>query len=67
MTRVDRAVTGSEQLLVLWTWLLEGYVPVAHIVAEMDGLEFASPNAFDDRSRGNTPPASAQLVRQEAA
>jgi hypothetical protein len=67
MTRVDREATGSEQLLVLWTWLLEGYVPVAHMVAEMDELEFASPNAFDGRSRDNTPPASARLVCQEAA
>jgi hypothetical protein len=39
MIRTERGLGATEQLLVLWTLLLEGYVPVAHIVAVPDEPE----------------------------
>ena len=39
MMGMERRSVVGEQLLVLWTWLLEGYVPVPHTVADLDELE----------------------------
>jgi hypothetical protein len=36
--RIDR-----EQRLVIWRWLLDGYPPVAHIVADLDQVENGAP------------------------
>jgi hypothetical protein len=44
MSGAQRGSVGGEQLLPLWTWLLEGYVPVAHIVADLDEVEALEPN-----------------------
>jgi hypothetical protein len=52
MIGVERRCIADEQLVVLWTWLLEGYVPVAHTVADLDELEASASNEPDDaRSR----------------
>jgi len=64
MTSVTRGRTGSEQLLVLWTWLLEGYVPVAPIVADVDELEA---DASDQPNRPPLDHARAQSARRRAA
>ena len=69
MSYVERRSLGSEQQVVLWTWLLEGYVPVAHIVAEDDPEEGddAPSNAVADRPGSGGRSAPAQLVRRKAA
>ena len=63
MTRIDRGGNGGEQLLVLWTWLLEGYVPVAHMVAEPEELEPELAESVHDRTSIGQP----QFLRREAA
>jgi hypothetical protein len=69
MIYVERRGIGSEQQVVLWTWLLEGYVPVAHIVAEDDTEEGddAPSNALADRPGSGRRSAPPQLVRRKAA
>ncbi len=48
MSGMERRPIGSEQLVPLWTWLLEGYLPVAHIVADLDELETSESNDSTD-------------------
>jgi hypothetical protein len=70
MISVVSGRTGSEQLLVLWTWLLEGYVPVAHIVADLDELDNPDDLTSEqsaDTALGHVLPVSAQFVRRNAA
>ena len=68
MVGIERGRTGSEQLLVLWTWLLKGYVPVAHMVADLDELEaLASNDSGGDAPRGRVTHAALQLVDKNAA
>ncbi|MFN2564632.1 MAG: hypothetical protein ABR499_06410 [Gemmatimonadaceae bacterium] len=67
MIGVERGRTGGEQLLVLWTWLLEGYVPVAHTVADLDELDTLASNDSGNAPRGRTPHAALQLVGKHAA
>ena len=67
MISVERGRTGSEQLLVLWTWLLEGYVPVAHTVADLAELEDSTSERSTDAAREHVLPVSAQFVRRNAA
>ena len=59
--------TGGEQLLVLWTWLLEGYVPVAHMVADLDELEAFASNELGDAPGGRTRQAGMQFEGRVAA
>jgi hypothetical protein len=51
MTVSERRRLGDEQLVTLWTLLLEGYVPVAHIVADLDDVEALSVNPSEDARR----------------
>jgi hypothetical protein len=67
MIGVVRGHTGGEQLLVLWTWLLKGYVPVAHMVADVDDLEALASNESGEAPRGQTPHAGLWLVGKNAA
>jgi hypothetical protein len=67
MKGMERGSVGSEQLLPLWTWLLEGYLPVAHIVAELDELEALESNEPGDAPSGRAWHSHAQLARKEAA
>ena len=46
MIRAGSGAIGGEQLLVLWAWLADGYVPVAHIVAETYELEELTSSAL---------------------
>jgi hypothetical protein len=62
MVDMERGRIGGEQLLVLWTWLLQGYVPVAHIVADTEVLDVLAPSA--DVAPTST---SARRARKEAA
>jgi hypothetical protein len=67
MNGVERRSVCGEQLLPLWTWLLEGYLPVAHIVADLDELE-----ALESTEPGDAPtvrhwPLDAQLAHKKAA
>ncbi len=68
MLRIERGGVAHEQLLVLWTLLLEGHVPVPHIVAELeDEPDAVASSAFPHSSSHNTRPAAAQTMRREAA
>jgi hypothetical protein len=61
MIGATRRHIGGEQLLPLWTWLLEGYLPVAHIVADLDELEAPASNESAELPSGHVrhagPPA----------
>jgi hypothetical protein len=57
---------ASEQLLVLWTMLLEGYVPVAHIVADVDAMEVMPPAKLDV-ARAREARTRAPIAYREAA
>jgi hypothetical protein len=65
MIGVERRCLGSEQLVVLWTWLLKGYVPAAHIVADLEELEAFASNESGDAPRGLGPRARAKLARMQ--
>jgi hypothetical protein len=67
MISVVRGRTGGEQLLVLWTWLLEGYVPVAHTVADLDELEDLTSGQSADAPRRRALFASARFLGNNAA
>jgi hypothetical protein len=67
MLRIERGGVAHEQLLVLWTLLLEGHVPVPHIVAELEDEPDAVASSAFPHSSSNTLPAAAQTMRREAA
>jgi hypothetical protein len=67
MIRVESGGTGGEQLVVLWTWLLKGYVPVAHIVAEPDESEVLSAGGVDNSTSDNASPTRGRVAPWEAA
>lgn len=67
MISVERGPIGSEQLVVLWTWLLEGYVPVPHTVADLDELEALASGQPAGASCETALPASMQFVGKNAA
>lgn len=67
MIRGQRGRAGSEQLPVLWTWLLEHYVPVAYIVADLDELETSAPNDSVGAPGGRVPDMCARLGDRRAA
>lgn len=67
MIGVERGHTEDGQLLVLWTWLLEGYVPVAHIVAEVDELETLASSESGDAPWERPPHVRSHLARKKAA
>jgi hypothetical protein len=67
MIGMQRGRIGGEQLLVLWTWLLQGYVPVAHMVADLDELEAVPANGSADTSRGRASQQAMQLAGSHAA
>jgi hypothetical protein len=52
MQGMQRRPLGNEQLVPLWTWLLEGHLPVAYIVAELDELETFELNASKNTQSG---------------
>jgi len=62
MTSTNRGHGGGEQLVVFWTWLLEGYIPVAPIVADLDELD-----AGASAESGATPREEAQRARAQPA
>ena len=66
MTVSERRRLGDEQLVTLWTLLLEGYLPVAHIVADLDDLEALGTNPSED-ARRNASYAFAHRERMKAA
>jgi hypothetical protein len=67
MYSTTRASLATEQCRVLWTWLLEGEVPVAHIVADLDELEQVACNDTADASSGSARYAHARRTPMEAA
>ena len=66
MTGSERRRLGDEQLVTLWTLLLEGYLPVAHIVADLDDVEALGTNGSED-ARRNASYAFARHERMKAA
>ncbi len=64
MIGVETGHVGGDQLVALWTWLLEGYVPVVPIVADIDQLEAGASN-----DSGEAPLSDARVpsARQRAA
>jgi hypothetical protein len=67
MNGTERRSIGGEQLLPLWTWLLRGHVPVAHIVADLDELEALESNEPGDAPNERHWHLDAQLAHKRAA
>jgi hypothetical protein len=67
MIGVERRHLGSEQLLVLWTWLLNGYVPAAHMVADLEELGVWASNESVNAPGDRASHARARLARKKAA
>jgi hypothetical protein len=66
MNGSERRRLGDEQLVTLLTLLLEGYLPVAYIVADLDDEEALGTIASED-ARRNASYAFAHRERMKAA
>jgi hypothetical protein len=66
MTGAEERLLAGEQRVPLWTWLLEGRLPVAHIVADLDELEASEAHELVDVSSGRLRGGHPRAMRDAA-